>query len=78
MKRWFYGIKGIEFIWRGTQSDPLVAYKGHRFNYWDFEDAMYYDFLEENPGGTEDEFRAWMAENEEHAKCYLDDWIFSL
>lgn len=76
--KWFYGIEGIEFIWRGTQSDPLIEYKGKQFNYWDLEDAMWEDYCEAVPNEDENGFAKWMHDNSEAVKCYLDDWIWSM
>lgn len=28
----WYGIPGIGFEWRGSQSDPILHYKGRKFN----------------------------------------------
>ena len=35
------GIKGIQFVWRGNYSDPLVIIKRKKYNYWDIEDIIW-------------------------------------
>lgn len=47
-KNW-YGIPGIEFIWRGTQSDPLIKYNGQTINSTIVEDTMWERFNEDHP-----------------------------
>ena len=47
-KNW-YGIPGIEFIWRGTQSDPLIKYNGQTINSSIVENTMWDRFNEEHP-----------------------------
>lgn len=37
----WYGIEGIDFEWRGAWNDPILHYKGHRFNGTDIQDAMW-------------------------------------
>lgn len=77
---WYRGCEDVEFIWNGTQSDPELEYLGHRFNYWDIEDALWQMFLEET--GHEDsesddpEVEAEFDEFvQEHCKDYLDEVI---
>lgn len=36
-----YGIEGIKFEWLGTQSDPLLHYKGCIFNEPDVTNALW-------------------------------------
>lgn len=78
----FYrGCKGVTMIGHGAWSDPELEYNGYLFNYWDIEDALWYDFLEgtgysdaqsEEPK-VEEEFNAYVKE-----RCvdYLDDCIY--
>ena len=78
----FYrGCKGVTMIGHGAWSDPELEYNGYLFNYWDIEDALWYDFLEgtgysdaqsEDPK-VEEEFNAYVKE-----RCvdYLDDCIY--
>ena len=77
-KKWFYGIEGIEFIWRGSQSDPLVRYKGFAFNYWDVEDGLYEIWREQNPLSPEVEFESWVPEHSEDVMCYMDDLWYAV
>ncbi len=57
MKENYRGIKDIEFINRGTQSDPALKYKGKTLNYYDIEDSMwdYYNEMKDSDSGYEDE-----------------------
>lgn len=41
----WYGIKGLEFVWRGTQSDSGVRYKGVLVNATIPEDTMWDRFI---------------------------------
>lgn len=50
-KEYYRGIRGIQFIWHGSQSDPELSYLGKVVNYWDVEDTMWYRYKEEM--GTE-------------------------
>lgn len=47
LSRW-YGMSVIGFEWRGGKSDPILHYKGHRFNGTDFQDALWEDYLKDN------------------------------
>lgn len=76
-KKWFYGVEGIEFIWRGSQSDPLVKYKGHVFNYWDVEDGLFYIWRESHSLEPVIEFEKWVPENEEYVLAYMDDLYYA-
>ena len=46
-KRWFYGIRGIEFVWHGTQSDPELIWHKRSFNYYDLENTLWSYYREE-------------------------------
>ena len=79
----YRGTEGVEFISRGTQSDPLIRYDGKLFNYWDIEDALWDMYcegtgmtrieVEENMDAHEDNFDKFVQE-----RCvdYLEDCIF--
>ena len=75
------GIKGIRYKNNGEWSDPWLIYRGYIFNYWNIEDALWDNFLEEtghkdNESGlakVEEEFNMWLEDN---AKGYLEDCIF--
>lgn len=72
----YRGVKGVEFIWRGTQSDPLLKYNGKTFNYWDIEDALYDTFKEYTGKDSEEAFDAWIKRNPSEVTDYLDDVIY--
>ena len=36
----WYGIPDIGFEWRGSQSDPILHYKGRKFNGNDVQDGV--------------------------------------
>lgn len=73
--KYFYGIKGIEFYFINSQSDPYLVYNGHYFNYYDIENAFWNDFKDENPNGTENEFYKFMTRNADNVRAYLDECI---
>lgn len=62
MTSWY----GIE--WRGAWSDPILHYKGHRFNGTDIQDALWESYLD-NAG----DWVAWVIAN---AVDYLDETIW--
>lgn len=76
------GCKDIEMIWHGASNDPELQYGDEIFNYWDVEDALWQDFIDEHPEfygaegekeiEAEDEFNQYCRE---HAAALLDDWI---
>lgn len=72
LSRW-YGIDSIGFEWRGSQSDPVLHYKGHRFNGTDIQDAMWDNYLDN--GGNPDNEGDWVAYVIGNAVSYLDDII---
>ena len=80
------GCKDIDMIYYNDWADPdLVAtIDGHeyKFNYWDIEDALWYEFCEykdyvpaevEDDPAVEDEFNEYCQNN---AYDYLEDVIF--
>lgn len=76
----YRGAKGVKFIWHGTQSDPELEYKGKRFNYWDIEDALWEDFLEETGHKDSDSGNAEVEKEfdkfvQDRAADYLEDVI---
>ena len=78
----YRGNPEIEFVWHGAWNDPELIYKGESFNYWEVEDALWEDFLEEtghkdnesNDPKVEAEFDKYVQEN---GTSLLDDWIAS-
>lgn len=74
-KKWFYGIYGIEFIWRGCWSDPELIWHGKSFSYNDLETALYYDFIDEYPNGNENDFAVWVKKNAHIAIEYLQNLL---
>lgn len=71
MKKWFYGIYDIQFIWHGEWADPELIWHGKSFNYYDLENALYCDFKEEHPNGSDDDFAVWVKKNAYIAREYL-------
>lgn len=70
----FYGIEGIEVYFIGD-SDPYLIYNGHYFNYYDMESALWEQYKEEKPDGTENDFENYMSENAPDVINYLDECI---
>ena len=68
----FYGIYPIKFIWRGAWNDPELIYKKHTFNYFEIERYLYDIFMEEENGGT---FEEWVTNNGTLVKSHLNNLI---
>lgn len=76
----YRGIPNIESVWHGEWADPELIYKGHSFNYWDVEDALWGDYVEQECDGNADKgddyaFALWLKKNTDHVYDYLNDWI---
>ena len=73
-KKWFYGIYGIEFIWHGCWSDPELIWHKKSFNYYDVENALYSDYMEDKSENKTDlPFDIWVKKNAHLARYYLDN-----
>lgn len=82
---YYRGIKPVEFIGHGEWADPELKYKDTYFNYWDIEDALWCDYLEDKFDGVEElalqdpvyeeKFSDWLATNN-RVIDYLDDCIY--
>ena len=73
----YRGTENVEFISRGSQSDPLLRYDGKLFNYWDIENALWDMFEEEYPmDAYEENMYAFNKYVQERCVDYLDDCIF--
>lgn len=70
----WYGIPGIGFEWRGSQSDPLLHYKGRTFYDSDIEDALWENYVED--GGNPDNHDEWQCYVIDNAVDYLEDIIW--
>lgn len=70
----WYGIPGIGFEWRGSQSDALLHYKGRIFNDPDIENALWDNYLED--GGNPDNHDEWESYVMHNAVNYLEDVIY--
>ena len=44
---YFRGIRGIRFIWHGTNADPELSYRGKTVNYWDVENTLWEEYKED-------------------------------
>jgi hypothetical protein len=77
MKKWFYGIYGIEFVWHGEWSDPELIWHKKSFNYYDVETPLWETFFEEcsEKGLPADEyiFGDWVKKNARLAREYLQN-----
>ena len=83
IKEDFYrGNKSVQFIGHGEWSDPELEYNGYLFSYWDIEDALWNDFLDEtgysdaqsDDPTVEKQFNKFV---QDRATDYLDDCIYS-
>lgn len=72
----WYGIEGIGFEWRGSQSDPILHYKGRTFYNWDIEDVLWEYYIED--GGDPDNDNEWQSYVVDNAVNYLDNLIFEM
>lgn len=72
MANW-YGIEGIEFVWRGAWSDPAITYQGvtDTINI-DIENLMWEEFMEETGSDDLDEFAQYMLDNGENVRGYIE------
>jgi len=69
----WYGIPGIGFEWRGSQSDPLLHYKGRIFNGNDVQDGLWESYRETlDNTNTSAEWEDFVINN---AVDYLEDII---
>lgn len=71
----WYGIPGIGFEWRGSQSDPILHYKGRKFNGNDVQDGLWESYQDD--GGDPNNEGDWVAYVIGNAVNYLDDLIFA-
>ena len=77
----YRGSEDVEFVSNGMWSDPDLIYKGYTFNYWDIEDALWSEFLEETGHkDSESGDPAVESEFDEYVQGrvtdYLDDVIY--
>ena len=74
---YFYGIKGVRFIWHGTNSDPELSYKGIVLNYFFVEDYFWEYCKEVHPGLSHEEldniFPSWIRLHSPEVKQYFID-----
>lgn len=72
---YFYNIRGIRFIWHGTNSDPELSYKGKVVNYYMVEDYWGMIYKEEcdehHLPVVKDNFPAWIKARENEVKEYI-------
>lgn len=66
----WYGIPGIGFEWRGSQSDPILHCKGRKFNGNDVQDGLWESYQE-----TLDNSAEWEDFVINNAVDYLEDII---
>lgn len=75
MKQYFYGIRGIKFIWHGEWADPELIWHGKSFSYYDVEMPLWEAYREEcSEQGTrpdENVFETWVKKNAYLAREYL-------
>ena len=76
----YRGSTEVELISNGAWSDPELEWNGYTFNYWDIEDALWNNFLEDT-GHTDNESDDTEVEKEfdkyvqENVVPYLEDVI---
>lgn len=67
MNNYFYGIRGIRFVWHGAWADPELIWHRKSFNYYDVENSLWELFQEdcrenERPI-NENAFPVWVKKN---------------
>ena len=76
---WFYGIRGIQFVWHGAYNDPELIWHGQNFNYYDIENPLWDCYMEDCiEAGVEpdnDEFSAWVKKNAYLAREFLQNIV---
>lgn len=76
MKKYFYGIRGIEFIYHGEWSDPELIWHKKSFNYFDLENALFDCYKDENGDAAPvDNFPAWVKKNANLARDFLQNLL---
>lgn len=77
------GCKGIYLIWHGEWSDPELMCDEYVANYWEVENFLWYNFLEDHPeftdrdSGTtkcEDAFDDYCQDNLACVKNTIREW----
>lgn len=76
---YYRGIKDIDFIWHGEWKDPELSYNGMTVNYYDVEDTIWEEYMEdrytkalENPD-DEEEFTGYCQRHEADIKQLIVD-----
>lgn len=76
---YYRGINDIEFIWHGTTADPELFYNGMTVNYYDVEDTIWEEYMEdrytkalENPD-DEEEFTGYCQRHAADIKQLIVD-----
>lgn len=76
---YFYGIRGIGYVWHGHWADPELVWHGHSFDYYDVETPLWECYAsqceEEGLEATDEAFPAWVRENAWRARDYLQNLL---
>ena len=75
----YRGLKKIKFIYHGDWADPELIYKKTSLNYYDIDDVLYDNFVEDlkekmnladaEAAATDQNFNEWI--NKHKSYCYL-------
>lgn len=78
-RKYFYGIKDVEFIWHGEWCDPEIIWKNQSFDYYDLENPLYDMYCEEHVAENMD-FKEWLNANIDEVydilQCLSDNKCF--
>jgi len=81
---YYRGIRGIYFLWHGSQADPELSYLGKVVNYYQVEDVLREEYKEENQirglvtADDEDEFTRYCQRHAGDIKQLIKDiWTLS-
>ena len=73
--RWYCGIEGVSFHWRGEWADPVLGYDGYAINEPTAVDGLREEFLEETGNDDFDKFPEWLRDNSQRLIDALEDLL---
>lgn len=74
------GVSGVYYIGHGIGAEPEIEYQGHRFDYWEVENALA-DLVDNDldlDWDTEisaDDWFSWIKNNHETIRGLLAEWL---
>ena len=75
---YFYGIRGIHYIYRGDWADPELVWHKKSFNYYDLENTLWSMYQEDLQDGLPvPDFEIWIKQNAYLAREILQNLLES-